>query len=117
MDVLSLWSSFPISLLSPHKHRIQFVQRNLEPGRSPVIALPEAFGLFHLAQQRVHLGDAHGSVGAHCGMVRRSLTSLFEQLADLRVQFDQVSVYRFPDDSQVNREVAMRDAIAHGVND
>lgn len=53
-----------------------------------MIALARAFSLLHFAQQRVHFGDAEDAVGAHSGVARRYLTSLFEQLADLRVQFD-----------------------------
>ena len=74
--------SFP-----PHKHRIQFRNRDLEPGRTPVVALVGAFGLFHLAQDGVHLGDAQLLVGAHGGKICRNLAKLFEQLADLRMQF------------------------------
>src|SRR3989338_1194791 len=48
-----------------HKHRIQFRQRDLEPGRAAVVALAGAFGLLHFAQQRVHLGDTQDAVGAH----------------------------------------------------
>ena len=33
-----------------------------------MVALAGAFGLFHFAQQRVHLGDAQRVVGAHCGV-------------------------------------------------
>jgi len=55
-----------------------------------VVALVGA--LFHLAQDGVHLGQAELLVGAHGGKICRNLAKLFEQLADLRMQFVQVGV-------------------------
>jgi len=40
-----------------------------------------------LAQDGVHLGQAQLPVGAHGGKICRNLAKLFEQLADLRMQF------------------------------
>ena len=47
-----------------------------------MIALVGTFGLFHFAQDGVHLWDAELLVGAHGGMIRGNSTNLFEQLAD-----------------------------------
>jgi len=104
------------SLFSSHEHLVEVAHAQLKPRRSPVAALAGAFGLFHPAQQRVHFGDAEDAVGAHGGMICRSLTSMFEQLADLFMQLVQVGVDGFPDDLQVNLEIAMRDAVAHSVD-
>ena len=34
---------------------VQLLEAQLNPGRAPVITLPGTLGLFHVAQQRVHL--------------------------------------------------------------
>src|SRR5512143_120005 len=55
-------------LFAPHKHPIQLRQRDLEPRRPSVVALVGALGLFHLAQDGVHLGQRELLVGAHGGV-------------------------------------------------
>jgi hypothetical protein len=60
--------TLPLFLLSAHEHLVQFGKGYLEPGRAAVIALSGAFGLLHLAQQRVHLGDVQDAVGTHRAM-------------------------------------------------
>ena len=70
---------------APHEHRIQLFNRDLEPGRPSVVALVGAS--FHLAQDGVHLWQVQLPVGAHGGKICRNLAKLFEQLADLRMQF------------------------------
>jgi len=77
-------------LFAPHEHGIQLRDGDLEPGRPTVVALVGAS--FHFAQDGVHLGDAQLLVGAHGGKICRNLAKLFEQLADLRMQFVQVGV-------------------------
>lgn len=82
-----------------------------------MVALIRAYGLFHFAQDGVHLGSAQLLVGAHGGVAGEHSIHQFEQFANLSVEFVQIGVYGFPDDFQINFEIAMRDAIAHGVDD
>lgn len=74
----------------------------------------------HVRGELVHLDAAwhavleqYASVGVKGGFLR----DLFEQLLDLRVQRRQAGVDGFPDNFQIDLEVAMRQRIAHFVGE
>ena len=62
---------------------VQFVHAELRPGRTPVIALPAALGMFHIAQQGVHLGHRQPPVGAHGRVAGQGGKQLVARLFEL----------------------------------
>src|SRR3954462_13337546 len=55
---------------------VQVGERQLVPGGAAMVAAARALGFFHLAQERVHLGDAEDAVGAHRGVARHGAEQL-----------------------------------------
>src|SRR5258706_8963347 len=56
------------TLAAPQEQLVEVGERQLVPGRAAMVAAARALRLFHLAQQRVHLGHRQHAVGAYRGM-------------------------------------------------
>jgi hypothetical protein len=54
-----------LQLPSPLEQFVQLIEADLHPGRAAMVALPAAFGDFHLAQQGIHFVNRETAIGAY----------------------------------------------------